>query len=72
MPRLCCCLLVLTFSGLLLNAVVGGEEFKTDTPARTPAEIERLIKKLGSDDFNEREKASRSLEDIGEPARTRF
>jgi WD40 repeat protein len=33
-----------------------------------PAEIERLIKQLGSDSFAEREAASKALKDIGEPA----
>src|SRR5262245_16070733 len=33
-----------------------------------PAEIERLIKQLGSDSFAEREAASKVLKDIGEPA----
>ncbi len=32
------------------------------------SEIERLIKQLGSDDFSERESASKRLEAIGEPA----
>ena len=64
MTRLCCCLLGLACSTLLLNAVVGGEDAKT-----ADARIGRLIKKLGSDDFYEREAASKALEVIGEPAR---
>jgi WD40 repeat protein len=34
----------------------------------TPAEIERLIQQLGSDEFKEREQASKRLEAIGAPA----
>jgi len=52
--------------GLLSTAVL------TMTLAQVAAEdtsvIERLIKQLGSDDFTEREAASKRLESIGEPA----
>ena len=67
MLRLRRCLLALACSALLLSAVVGGEDAKTAAPAKTPAEIDRLIKQLGSDDFDEREAASKALEAIGEP-----
>jgi WD40 repeat protein len=41
----------------------------SDTPAKAqPSSVERLIKQLGSNDFAEREAASRKLEEIGEPA----
>ena len=69
MSRVLCCLLGLACSALLLNAVVGGEDAKKDVPAKTTAEIERLIKQLGDDDFYEREKASKALEAVGELAR---
>jgi hypothetical protein len=37
-------------------------------PAATDADIERLIRQLGSDEFAEREEATRGLEAVGEPA----
>ena len=37
-------------------------------PGETPAAIDRLLKQLGSNDFRQREAASRALEAIGEPA----
>ena len=37
-------------------------------PKASPAEIERLIRQLGSDSFAEREAASKALQDIGQPA----
>jgi len=68
MPRPRSCLLALACSALLLSAVVGGEDAKTAAPMKTAAEIERLIEQLGSDQFGEREAASKALEAIGEPA----
>ena len=62
------CLLVLACSGLLLAAVVGGDDAKPAPPAKSPAEIDRLIKQLGNDDFDQREAASKALEAMGEPA----
>jgi len=49
-------------------------ELRGDEPARsaketpTPAEIERLIRQLGNEEFSEREEASRRLKKIGPPA----
>lgn len=37
-------------------------------PATDPDEIDRLIRQLGSDRFTERQKASKALEAVGEPA----
>jgi WD40 repeat protein len=69
MSRVLCCLLSFACLALFLSAVVvAGDDAKTTAPAKSPAEIERLIKQLGSDDFNEREAASKALEAIGEPA----
>ncbi len=54
---------------LFLSAVVvAGDDAKTTAPAKSPAEIERLIKQMGSDDFDEREAASKALEGIGQAA----
>jgi hypothetical protein len=68
MPRPRFCLIALACSALFLGTLVG-EDAKNTTPAATPADIERLIKQLGDDDFDKREAASRALEAIGEPAR---
>ena len=68
MSRVLRCLLAIACSALFLSAVVGGEDTKTVGPAKTPAEIDRLIKQLGSDDFDKREAASSALEAIGESA----
>ncbi len=65
MPRTFRWLLALACPVLLWQAVAGGEDAKT----APPAEIERLIKQLGSDQFDQREAASRALEAIGEPGR---
>src|SRR5262249_35420991 len=44
-------------------------QVRSESPTKEkPAEVERLIKQLGSNNFAEREVASRRLEDIGEPA----
>ena len=69
MHRLPRCLLALGCSVLMLNPVVGGDDAKTAALPKTPAKIDRLIKQLGSDKFEEREAASKALEAIGEPAR---
>jgi hypothetical protein len=69
MPHLPRCLLAIAWSVLLMSTVVGGEDAKSTSPAKTTAEIERLVKQLGSNDFNEREAASKALEAIGESAR---
>jgi WD40 repeat protein len=39
-----------------------------DNKPASPAEIDRLIKQLGSDEFEQRQAASKALEAIGEPA----
>ena len=67
MSRVLRCLLGFACLALFLSTVVGGEDAKTDAAGKT-AEIERLIKQLGDDDFYEREAASKALEDIGGPA----
>ena len=68
MPRLLRYLLAVVSSALLFSAVVGGDGAKTAAPEQTRAEIERLIKQLGSDEFSEREAATKALEAIDEPA----
>jgi hypothetical protein len=52
--------------GLLSTAVL--TTTLAQVAAEDTSEIERLIKQLGSDDFTEREAASKRLESIGEPA----
>src|SRR5262249_34801586 len=37
-------------------------------PTTDPAEIDRLVRRLGSDSFAKRQEASKTLETIGEPA----
>ena len=69
MPRLHRCLLGLACSALLLSDVVAGDEAKKDAPRKAAAEIGRLIKQLGDDDFDEREGANKALEALGETAR---
>ena len=69
MSRVLRCLLGFACLALFLSAVVGGEDTKTVGPAKTPAEIDRLIKQLGSDNYSERDAASKALEAIGEPVR---
>src|SRR5690349_11004616 len=49
--------------GIVLTAALLA---RSDTP--TAAEIERLIKQLGDDDFDRREAAAKRLDAIGEPA----
>ena len=71
MSRLHRFFLVLAIVFFLWNCFVWSEDKKQETAPAKPtsaAEIDRLIKQLGSDAFNEREKASKALEDIGEPA----
>ncbi len=68
MPRLRHCLLTLAASALLWNATIGGQAAETAAPPKTPAEIERLIKQLGSDKFDQREAASKALEAMGDSA----
>src|SRR5262245_6531410 len=68
MPRLLPALLALACSAILGSAAIRGEDTKMTGPAKSPADIERLIKQLGSDDFNEREAASKALETVGDPA----
>ncbi|HKI31086.1 MAG TPA: hypothetical protein VKA46_04420, partial [Gemmataceae bacterium] len=59
---------------LLPFALILSGESRGDEPARPPkeapdrAQVERLIRQLGSDEFKEREAASRQLEKIGPPA----
>src|SRR5262249_26245961 len=54
------------FSFMLLTLTVPA---LSQSPTKAePSEIERLIKQLGSDNFAEREAASKALEAIGEPA----
>src|SRR5947209_5791743 len=60
--RALCPLLLAVEMTLALPALAVG----TETP--TPVEIRRLITQLGSDEFAEREAASRRLEAIGAPA----
>jgi hypothetical protein len=48
---------------LLLGQASGGEP-----PLPKATDIERLVKRLGSDSFEEREAASKALERVGEPA----
>jgi len=48
---------------LLLGAASGGQRTESKS-----AEVNRLIKQLGSTDFSEREQASKALEAIGQPA----
>jgi hypothetical protein len=56
-------LLLAAALALLLGQVTGGE------PAEPrAAEVERLVRQLGSDIFQEREAASKALEEIGVPA----
>jgi hypothetical protein len=62
-------LLALACSGLFLGAVAAGEEGKKAAPEKSTSEIDRLLRQLGSDEFGEREAASKTLEAIGEPAR---
>ena len=69
MPRLPRCLLAIAWSALLWHAVVGGEDAKIAAPANTLAEIDRLIRQLGSDQFDQREAASKALAALGESAR---
>jgi hypothetical protein len=47
-----------------------GGSGKADLPQTGQPEIQRLIRKLGSENFQEREAASRDLAAIGEPARS--
>lgn len=71
MPRLHQSLLVLACSVLLWNCFVSGEDTNpppTRAKQDSTVEVDRLIRQLGSDDFNEREGASKTLEAIGEPA----
>ena len=67
MHRLPRALLALAFSTLLLNAVFSDEDHKQAPATATPADIEQLIKQLGSDDVDKREAASQALEAVGEP-----
>ncbi len=64
MTQLRCFLLTIACSVLVFSAVAG-----EDAKEPTRAEIERLIRQLGSDDFDEREAASRALKAVGEFAR---
>src|SRR5262245_21772657 len=69
MPRLYHGLFLLACSTLLWVASVGGQYTKPVPAVTTPAEIERIIRQMGSDDYFEREAASKELAAIGEPAR---
>jgi hypothetical protein len=44
MPHPPRCLLAIAWSVLLMSTVVGGEDAKSTPPAKTTAEIERLVK----------------------------
>lgn len=68
MPRLPRSLLALACLGLFLGAVAAGEDGKKLASEKSTAEIDQLIKQLGSDDFDQREAASKALERIGPPA----
>src|SRR5262249_48820037 len=63
------CLLALGCSALIFSAVVAEEDANRASLTTAPAEIDRLIKQLGSDEFSERDAASKALDAIGEPAR---
>jgi WD40 repeat protein len=67
MPQLRRWPLAVLCSALLWNSVAGGETAKLVLPAKTPAEIDLLIHQLGSDEFDEREAAGKSLVAIGRP-----
>src|SRR5947209_7543798 len=62
MKRFCYCFL------LCLAAIAGPVLFGAAPPSGSKAEVERLIEQLGSDDFDEREAASKRLAEFGEPA----
>ena len=64
MSRLHRWLLALACLGVFWQGVAGDE----DTKKATPADIEGLIKQLGSDDFDVREAATRALMASGPPA----
>ncbi len=71
MPRLQHGLLVLACAALVWTSLVRSESDKPSpakSKAPSPAEIDRLIRQLGADDFNQREAASKALERIGVPA----
>jgi WD40 repeat protein len=57
-------LLAIAFLAFLLSRILACDDAKK----ATPEEIERLIKQLGDDDFEQREAAKKALESIGEPA----
>jgi hypothetical protein len=64
-------LLVLGCSAVLWSSPVHSEDAKRAPVCSKPAssaQVERLICQLGSDDFGEREAASKALEAIGEQA----
>jgi hypothetical protein len=50
--------------------IVGIRAAQSRLPGPATAEIERLIRQLGSDKFGEREAASKALEAVGKPALT--
>src|SRR5262249_12509604 len=56
----------------LLSGQSGGEETRQPERAATAQEIARLIEKLGSRKFREREEAARALEALGEQALDRL
>jgi hypothetical protein len=59
MPRLLLCISVYVLVALPASS---------DSPRHATGDVEKLIKQLGSNSFSEWEAASKTLEDIGEPA----
>src|SRR5579871_706437 len=56
--------ILLSLAMVLLIALVS----RSEPPQPTDADIDRLVKQLGSDKFSERQKAGEQLDAIGEPA----
>jgi WD40 repeat protein len=53
---------------ILLAGLLLGSPWFLEPSQTKPADIDRLIKQLGSEDYGERERASKALESIGPPA----
>jgi hypothetical protein len=62
--RLPCAGRAATCSAFLLSGVLRGEDAKKTALE----EIERLVKQLGSDDYDQREAATKALEAVGKPS----
>jgi len=60
--------LFLHFALILPDALRGNEPVQPPKEASDRAQVERLIRQLGSKEFSERETATRQLEKIGPPA----